>query len=216
MTWTKLPAEFGSDPLLLGLPRGARLLHVEALVWCNAHGTDGHLPAHMLSRITDEPEPKEAAALLVDAGKWEMTANGWRIVGFLEDQLSAAKVAELREQSRTRQERWRNHVNGNHAGCNPKRCSAAPNTAPNGVSDGGTVPTVPTDRSDRNKVGKEQVEANAGRLDAAALAIGQEVRTRDQRITAALAILEDPDSFAISRKAAEKELAQLGYREPAA
>jgi hypothetical protein len=215
MTWTKLPAEFGTDPKLLALPRGARLLHVEALCWCNEHGTDGHLPAYMLNRITDEDDPKASAELLVGVGKWGMTADGWHLVGFLDDQLSAAKVAKLREQNRTRNERWRNHVNGDHSGCDPTRCKGA-NASHEGVSDGGTVPTVPTDRPDRDKVGKEQVEANAAGLEAAAPAFEVEVRTREERISAALGILEDPGSYPASRKAAEFDLRVLGYWEPAA
>ena len=55
MTWAKLTDTFNDDPVLLGLPRGVRLLHVEAIVWCCKHETDGRIPRHVLTRITDEP-----------------------------------------------------------------------------------------------------------------------------------------------------------------
>jgi hypothetical protein len=151
MTWTKLGAEFGTDPDLLALPRGVRLLHVEALVWCNAHGTDGRIPAHMLARLTDESDPEAAAAMLADCGKWRMTATGWEISAFLADQLSAAEVAERNEQNRIRTNRWRNHREGRHHLCLPEKCDAARDAARNAAGDAArTVPSVPS-RSDRNK-----------------------------------------------------------------
>jgi hypothetical protein len=45
------------DPRLLTLPRGVRLLYLEALVWSKAHLTDGFIPALALGRLTDQLDP---------------------------------------------------------------------------------------------------------------------------------------------------------------
>jgi hypothetical protein len=129
MTWTKLTDRFTDDPELLDLPRGARLLYVEALVWSNRAGTDGHIPRRMLLRFTDEPEPETAAGLLVAAGKWTGLEDGWEIVDFLVDQLSAAEVERQRVLNLERTRRWRAHIAGDHISCNPDKCNAARNAA---------------------------------------------------------------------------------------
>ena len=68
MTWTKISDTFNDDPVLLRLTRGVRLLYIEGLIWSCKHETDGCIPGHVLVRITDEPEPHEAAGHLVAAG----------------------------------------------------------------------------------------------------------------------------------------------------
>jgi hypothetical protein len=125
MTWTKIDSGSTDDPVLLKLPRGVRLLHIEALVWCNGHGTDGRVTLVALRRITDEPDPELAAKELVEAGKWSTTEDGWEIVGFLDDQPSAADVARTMELTRQRQRRQRQHRNGDHTLCDEKYCHAS-------------------------------------------------------------------------------------------
>jgi hypothetical protein len=125
MTWAKVSDTFNDDPDLLGLPRGARLLYVEGLVWSCKLETDGIIPAHVLARITDEPDPAAAAARLVEAGKWATTATGYEVVGFLEDQRSADEMATARAKARERQERRRRHLNGDHDLCDPRYCDRA-------------------------------------------------------------------------------------------
>ena len=53
MTWTRIGDDFTDQPALLEVSRSARLLHVEALVYCNKHLLDGGLPFGALRRITD-------------------------------------------------------------------------------------------------------------------------------------------------------------------
>lgn len=66
-----------------GLPRGARLLHVDALMLSHRWHGEGRIPAAVLSVVArDEPDPAAAVAALVDAGLWTETATGWRIVDF--------------------------------------------------------------------------------------------------------------------------------------
>jgi len=94
------------DPRLLTLPRGIRLLHLEALVWCKAHLTDGFIPASALNRLTDEPEPSKGGHELARVGLWKFTADGWTIVGFTDTQMSAQRVREKRQASRERYDKW--------------------------------------------------------------------------------------------------------------
>jgi len=106
------------DPRLLTLPRGIRLLHLEALVWCKAHLTDGFIPASALNRLTDEPEPSKAGHELARVGLWNFTAEGWTIVGFTDTQMSALRVKEKRQASRERYDKWQQSQS-------PKRVSNA-------------------------------------------------------------------------------------------
>jgi hypothetical protein len=143
MTWTKLPDGFNDDPALLGLPRGIRLLHVEALVWSNAHGTDGALPRHVLARITDEPDPGIAAEQLVAAGLWTETDEGWAIA--FGDQLPAKEVKERREATALRTRRWDHHRRDIHDLCLPRWCAKANAlAATSDDASGDALPSRPT------------------------------------------------------------------------
>jgi hypothetical protein len=108
------------DHRLLTLPRGVRLLHLEALVWSKAHLTDGYIPAAALNRLTDEPDAHLAAKQLARVGMWDMTDAGWRIRDFLDTQMSAERVRAKRQAARERYDRWQT---------SPKRVT---NTAANG------------------------------------------------------------------------------------
>ena len=90
MTWTKISDTVPDDPRLLQVPREVRWMHLEGLVWCNKHATDGLIPFYAIRRVTDQEDPKEAARLLVKVGLWETTEAGWMITTFAEDQPSAA------------------------------------------------------------------------------------------------------------------------------
>lgn len=125
MTWTKIDGAIRDDPRLLKLSRSARLLHVEALTWANDYGTDGEIPAYALPKVTDEPQPAQAAAALTEAGLWTVGPEGWKIVGFLDNQPSAADVERTHEQWKERQRRQRQHRSGDHSLCEPKYCQAA-------------------------------------------------------------------------------------------
>jgi hypothetical protein len=125
MTWTKVGESRPRDPRLTRLPRGVRWLWLEGTVWCNEHETNGQIPGHELRWITDEPDPIAGAALLVEAGLWEVTPDGWRDVDFLNDQPSAEDVERARVLARDRQRRQRQHRQGDHTLCDPKYCHAS-------------------------------------------------------------------------------------------
>ena len=128
MTWTKIGTEYPHSPAMLSVPPAVRWLDLTCKVYCNAHGTDGHILAGALSHLCDEPDPQAAAALLVAAGLWELTNTGYHIVGFLDDQPSAADVSRMRELDRARQRKRRLHQNGDHSACDSRYCKLTRDT----------------------------------------------------------------------------------------
>lgn len=122
MTWSKFGGEFPDDPRMYQLSRGVRYLRFEAIVWANKHGTDGRLPKYALPRFTDEPNAEAAAGQLVDVGIWDVDGDGWVIVGFLDEQPSAADVERTQALARDRQRKRRQHSNGDHSLCDTRYC----------------------------------------------------------------------------------------------
>ncbi len=124
MTFTKVADDFNDRPDLLLCSRSARLLHIEALVYCNRHLTDGRLPAAVLGRISDADDPVADAQELEAAGVWELVDDrSWSIDW--RDQEPSEDVRIRRDNSAQRSRRYRRHVAGNHDLCDPKRCREA-------------------------------------------------------------------------------------------
>ncbi len=163
MTWTRLPDDFNDWSVLLAVGRSARLLHVEALVWCNRLLTDGAVPRGALPRLSDSPDPDADVTELVAAGLWAETDTGWQLDWA--DQEAAANVEQRRAQYRARDERRRKHNDGDHSLCDPKRCwvlrgdttreTTRDSRVSDGVSHAPPVPTrsVPTPREGRGREG---------------------------------------------------------------
>lgn len=120
MTWTRLSDNFNDRAYFAELTRSARLLHVEALVWCNGEETDGILPRHMLRRITDSLDVDSDVAELEAAGLWVQEGKVWQIDWT--DQETADKVQERREAEARKKRRQRAHNSGDHSFCDPTRC----------------------------------------------------------------------------------------------
>ncbi len=167
MTWTKVGDELPDNPALLQLPRGVRWMHLEFLVWSNKHGTDGRIPAHVIRKVTDEPDPAAAVDGLVEVGMWERDGDSFRIVGFLDDQPSAADVERTQALARERQRKTRQHRNGDHSLCDERYCrqttSRVTDGVTNGVTDGvshspPTRPTRPTRAGGTKGKGKGRAE----------------------------------------------------------
>jgi hypothetical protein len=127
MTWTRIGDDFNDRPDLLEVPRSARLLHVEALVYCNKHLRNGDLPKGALRRITDAEDPELDAKQLVDAGVWEETETGWHLDW--SDQDDADEVRARQEYRVATQKRYRErkakHDRGDHSMCDPRYCKVA-------------------------------------------------------------------------------------------
>jgi hypothetical protein len=102
MTWTRLGDDFTDQPSVLRLSRSARMLHVEALVWCNRLLTDGALPVAALPRITDTEDLDGEVAELAGEGLWTRVDNRtWQVDW--SDQEPAKKVEQRREDRNARQ-----------------------------------------------------------------------------------------------------------------
>lgn len=100
MTWVKLSDTFAIDPRWDALSVEAFAAHVAALCDCAQKLTDGRLTVKAVRRLPIVDDPLAAAEELVEAGLWSRTSAGFMIVGYLEDQLSAADVEERAEQKR--------------------------------------------------------------------------------------------------------------------
>ena len=95
LPWVRLDANIGTHDKLAPLQltpdgRSAFVLYVCALGWAGGHGTDGHIPKHVLSFVAPGlPKKPKLAQLLVEAGLWEYVEGGWQIRNYLERQQSS-------------------------------------------------------------------------------------------------------------------------------
>ena len=137
------------DPRLLDMPRGVRLLHVEAIIWCAAHRTDGAITRAALRRFTDEPDAGMAAAQLVAGGLWRSTSTGWEVVD-VGSLIPSAKARRIEDKNAERWERHEKHRAGDHSECNPKYCTNAV---------GNAVGNASTTRLDSDRIGSDRFDA---------------------------------------------------------
>lgn len=97
MTWFKMDDSFGSHPKVLGIPRKDRAaaigLWAMAGVWCARNLTDGYLGEHMVDELG---VPKRYAAMLVNAGLWDVESDGYRFHDWHDYQPSAADMKQAR------------------------------------------------------------------------------------------------------------------------
>lgn len=147
MTWTKIGAEFLRKPELVEVSRSARLLHIEATSYSNQHGTDGAIRRKTLPAFTDDPEPAERAAELVESGLWTETDVGWHLVDFADEQPKAVDVARQRRLAAERQRVRRQHLSGDHADCGPA-CQYRRDVTRDGARDSRVTHSAHTDRPD--------------------------------------------------------------------
>lgn len=103
MTWFRIDDSFGAHPKVLGIPRKDRPaaigLWTLAGVWCARNLTDGYLASHMLDELG---VPKKYATMLVAAGLWEATGDGFRFHDWTDHQPSRAEVEQRRKEDRDR------------------------------------------------------------------------------------------------------------------
>lgn len=171
MTWTRLPDDFTDRPAFLRLSRSARLLHVEALVWCNRLLTNGELPTHVLRRVTDSDDVDRDVADLAEAGLWmRMDDATWQVDW--SDQEKAEVVEQRREDNAARQrrynERQRRHARGDHSMCHPSHCPALRRNT-SGDASGNTSddadPTRPDPSRPKGRDGSEVREGGSATSD---------------------------------------------------
>ncbi|GAB3766370.1 hypothetical protein FB382_001870 [Nocardioides ginsengisegetis] len=126
MTWTRLSDNSMDRPEFLALSRSARLLHIEALVYCNRHLTDGLIPAAALPRITDANNVPALVDELQGAGLWVWDESRTAYLLDWSDQEAAENVRKRKADNRQRQELYRrrqeNHRDDKHDLCVPRYC----------------------------------------------------------------------------------------------
>lgn len=128
MTWTRLSDTFTDNVEFLAMSRSARLLHIEALVYCNRHERDGLLPASSIPRLTDAGDWTTLVAELAEHGFWTLAADGcWQLDWSDQDtaeEVRARKAyrAETQKRYRIRKEK---HARGDHSDCSPRYCNRA-------------------------------------------------------------------------------------------
>lgn len=126
MTWTRLPDDINDRDDLLGVSRSARLLHIEALVWCNRMLKDGRIPARMLRRISDSDDIAADVDELAKAGVWIADGDVWELDW--SDQEPASEVLKRREYRAEVQQRYRDrksaHARNDHSLCDPRHCKS--------------------------------------------------------------------------------------------
>jgi hypothetical protein len=124
MTWTKLSDDHFDRAEIFALSRSATLLDIEAKVWCNRLGNDGHVPAAQLARLTTSPDPEADIAELVDGNVWEVDGNGWQVDW--SEQETNAKITARHETNALKQENYRErkeaHAHGDHSKCDARFC----------------------------------------------------------------------------------------------
>ncbi|TSD47962.1 hypothetical protein FFI94_018780 [Rhodococcus sp. KBS0724] len=108
MAWGLTDDKLHSHRKTLRIPRSKRCesMGLWTLVnsWCNDHGTDGAVPRD----IWDEfGTTVESAELLVAAGFWEDTAEGYQVVNWAEYNKTSAELDEKRTAEAERKRKWR-------------------------------------------------------------------------------------------------------------
>ena len=90
-----------------------------ALMWCAEQETDGVIPRRYLHKLHPEGEQHDAWRELEAAGIWAAGADGGRVLNGWADELgqnTAEKIAQYRENSRRRQQEYRDRQKGDVTG----------------------------------------------------------------------------------------------------
>jgi hypothetical protein len=147
MTWVKIDVDTLEQPKIMAIPRYARLVHLEAILWSSRQLSDGRIPRHMLDRLTDEPNAVEAAAELVAGRLWRATKTGWQIIGFKDDYMSKDEILEHRKAEADRLRAFRKraklHGDGDHTMCDSRWCEAKKTASKVSASPSGGAKTAP-------------------------------------------------------------------------
>lgn len=80
-----------------------------ALMWCAEQGTDGFVPRRYLVQLHPDGEQPASFDVLVQAGLWERTPNGYQLIDWDGElgQSTAEQVATQRANARERQRKYR-------------------------------------------------------------------------------------------------------------
>ena len=108
MAWGLTDDKLHSHRKTLRIPRAKRCeaMGLWTLVnsWCNDHGTDGTVPRDIWDEFGTS---LGTAELLVDAGFWEATEDGYQVVNWAEYNKTSAQLAEKKRAEAERKAKWR-------------------------------------------------------------------------------------------------------------
>jgi hypothetical protein len=133
MTDARLPERWLFDRRLARLDDAAHRSFINALLWSVGNRTDGHIDREDLELI-----PRfsvGAAKVLVAAGLWTATDNGWQITDFLVTQTSSSELQVL-ENLRGRERRKKQRQREKQATDKSPDESDVPGDRPGGTSPG--------------------------------------------------------------------------------
>lgn len=106
--WFKVDDHLPQHRKVLSIPRKQRLaaigLWTLAGAWCGGQNTDGAVPAYVVEELGGTAAQAE---LLVKAGLWEVTPDGWLFHDWQQANFTAEQVDAKREAWRDRQRRSR-------------------------------------------------------------------------------------------------------------
>ncbi len=163
MTWVRIDDKMPENPKVLGVPLGARWLHVCGIAYCSRHETDGFVPLDavpvMMAGLSSASASKRFAGSLVKAGLWHGRPGGYEINDYLEWNSSKEEIRQKRRARNARVTRYRaNHGNA------PTDTDAYTDTEKH-RTDVGIVSNVAPDRGDEPREQKhEQTLAAMSRI----------------------------------------------------
>ena len=107
--WTKFDDRFMDRPDVAGVSRNARLLLVEAYIYCNRNETDGEFQAKEIRKFSDLSRPSAALKELEAAGLVERVGDGLSARYMLDwsDQPRSVEVQIVRQNARVRKQTQR-------------------------------------------------------------------------------------------------------------
>lgn len=107
MTWLKLSDDYSDDCARVELSDAAYRTHTEALNWVMRRETGGRLTHRDVRRFAESENAETAIKELLDAGFWEVTAYGYRVVHHMEHQPEPDLIERRRELTAERVRRHR-------------------------------------------------------------------------------------------------------------
>lgn len=108
MAWGRIDDKLYSHRKTMRIPRAHRCeamgLWTLAISWSNNHGTDGYVPRDIWDEFGTS---QDMSRLLVDAGYWIETDDGFLIANFSEYNLTSNDMLAKREAEAKRKRQWR-------------------------------------------------------------------------------------------------------------
>lgn len=106
-----LPTRWLTDPAIRDLTGDALATHVMGLVYGVEHETDGAIPTGALRWIIPpQGDGASITAELVTADLWDVTADGFQIIGWSTTQTTRAEMERTRKQNRERQSEYQKRL----------------------------------------------------------------------------------------------------------